>query len=103
MFLEEFVEQHRVDLIVTDRVRLSFFVHRYQSRVHLCYLFGNQAKLGRVGLVVLVVERHWLERKDRFTAFVHGVNVFLESLRGSVGTELAADRVNLYVSTERAI
>ena len=105
MLFEKLIEQHGVDLLVADRVGFSFFVHCYQRRIHLCYFFSNQAKLGDVGLVVLVVEGHRFKRENRFTGLVHGVNILLEPLRGdtSTNTELTGDRVNRYVATERAI
>src|SRR5262245_757752 len=104
MLFEELIEQHRVDLIVANAVGFPFFVHCYQRRIHLCYFFSNQTKLGDVGLVVLVVEGHRFKRENRFTGLVHGVNILLEPLRGdaSTNTELAGDRVNRYVATERA-
>ncbi len=104
MLFEKLVEQHRVHGFVADRVGFSFFVHCYQRRIHFCYFFSNQAKLGDVGLVVLVVEGHRFKRKNRFTGLVHGVNILLEPLRGdtTTNTELAGDRVNRYAATERA-
>ena len=105
VLLEKLIEQHRVDLLVADRVGFSFFVHCYQRRIHLCYFFSNQTKLGDVGLIVLVVEGHRFKRENRFTGLVHGVNILLEPLGGdtSTNTELAGDRVNRYAATERAI
>src|SRR5437867_9158199 len=103
MLFEEFVEQHRVDLVVADGVGFSVFVHPYQGGIHLCYFFSNQAKLGRVGRVVLVVEGHWFERVDLFAGLAHRVNVLLEPLRGDADTKLAGGRVNRYVASERAI
>src|SRR6266511_4989004 len=89
MFFEEFIEQHRIDLVIAYAVGFAFLVHCYQRRIHLCYFFSNQAKLGRAGLVVLVVEAHRFKRKNRFTGLAHRANILLESLRGGVGTKLA--------------
>ena len=99
LFLHSFVlvEQHRVDLLVADSVGLSFFVHQYQGRIHLCDFFSNQAKLGHVSFVPLVMEGHWFKRKDGFTGRAHGVNVLLEPRRGDPRTKLAV-RVNNYWS-----
>src|SRR5206468_5099294 len=41
MLFEEFVEQHRVDLVVADGVGFSVFVHPYQGGIHLCYFFAS--------------------------------------------------------------
>jgi hypothetical protein len=45
--------------------------------------------LWRVFFVALVVERHWLERQDVFTAFFHRFNPFLESARRTYRAKLA--------------
>src|SRR6266576_3994998 len=103
VLLDELVEQHRVDLLATDRVGLAFFVHRYQSGVHFCYFFSYQAKLGRVRCVVLVVEGHWFQREDCFTGRIHRVNVLLEPLRRHTNTQLTGRPVNRYVASERAV
>src|SRR4029077_5789340 len=95
VLFKELVEQHRVDLLVTDGEWFSFFILQDQGRMHFCYVFSNQAPLGRVGLVALVVEGYGSKRIDRFTGLAHRVNVLLESRRGGNGTKLAA-RVNNY-------
>ena len=61
VLFKELVEQHRVHLVVADGVGFSVLVHRDQGRVHPCYFFSYQAKLGRSALVVLVVERYWFK------------------------------------------
>src|SRR5215831_1640674 len=103
MLFEELIEQHRVYCVVAHGVWFSFPVDRYQGRIYLCYFLSNQTSLWRIGLVVLVVEGHWLKRKDRFTALVHGIDVLLEPHRGDIGTKLAGGWVNLYGGTEGTI
>src|SRR5438046_4454703 len=98
MLFEELVEQHRVDLLVAHGEWFSFFVLQYQVRIHLCYFFSNQAKIGQVCLFALVVEGHWSKGKDHFTALAHGVNVLLVPCRGLDGTKLAGG-VNKYRGT----
>src|SRR6266536_922956 len=101
MLLKKLVEQHRVHLVVTHAVRFSFFVRQYQGRIDLCDFFSNQATLGRVGRVPLVVKGDWFKRKDRFTGRAHGVNILLEPRRGDPGTKLAV-WVNQYRCIDRA-
>ncbi len=101
VFFEKLVEQHRVDVLIADAVGFSFFVRQYQGRIHLCDFFSNQATLGRVGRVPLVVKGHWFKGKDRFTGPAHGVNILLEPRRGDPGTKLAV-WVNQYWCIDRA-
>src|SRR5437762_10762240 len=101
MLFQKLIEQHRVDVLVAHAVGFSFFVHQYQRRIDLCYFFGNQAKLRHVGRVPLVMERHWLKGKDRFTGLAHEVNVLLEPRRGDRGTKLTV-WINQYWCIDRA-
>ncbi len=64
MFFKEFVEQHGVHRIIANSVNFAVLVAHYKVRVHLGYLFGDQAKLRRLCLVALVMERHRLKRQD---------------------------------------
>ena len=91
VLFEELVEQHRIHCVVAYGVDLAISVAHHQIRVHVGYFLGNQTKLRRTTSVALVMERHRLERQERFAGFVHRFNLFLEPARGAGGPELTVD------------
>ena len=90
MCFQEFVEQHRVHLVVTYAVGLSIFVAHDQIRIYVFYLLGDEAKLrDSLGInFVLVAKGHRFERKDRFACLVHRLDLVLETLRARGHTKL---------------
>jgi hypothetical protein len=44
MFFEEFVEQHRVHLLIANRFGLAVRIASHQIGIHFSYLLGDQAK-----------------------------------------------------------
>src|SRR6266508_5888277 len=89
MFFEELIEQHRVHCVVAHGVDLAVLFVHHQVGVHRSHFLSDQTKLRRVFGVALVVERHWLERQDRFADAVHRFNLLLEPARGADRAELA--------------
>ena len=60
MLFEEFVEQHRVYLIVAHGVDYAVFVADHKIRAYLLYIFSYEPKLrctGRINLL-LITERN---------------------------------------------
>ena len=79
---EEFIEQHRVHLIVTHAVGFSFFVAHDQVRVHFFNVFGHKSELWcacRIN-VFLVAERDRFKLKECFAGFIHWPNIFFKAL-----------------------
>ena len=75
VFFEELVEQHHADLLVADRVWPAFSIATHQVRIHFRDFFGNQSKQRDSLGVVLSVEGDGFEREDRFTGFIHRLDV----------------------------
>ena len=77
MLFEEFIQQHRVYLLVADRFRLALGIASHEIGIHLGHFLSNQAKGKRLrGVILLVVaEAHWFERIERFTGFLHRLDV----------------------------
>src|SRR5262245_16074707 len=92
VFFEELVEQQYGDCVVADAVDLPLGITGYQVQVYLGHVFGNQAKLRVIGIVVLPVKRHWLKSQDAFAYLVDRCNVLFESARGksSIGEPIIA-------------
>ncbi len=89
MLFEELVEQHRVHCVIPDGENFSLSVFDDQVWIYLLYFLGDQPELGCGCVVSLVVEGHWLESQDRFTALIHWFYVFFEPRRGSGRAKLA--------------
>jgi hypothetical protein len=97
MFFQELVEQHRVHGVVTDGEKFTVLVAHYQIGTYLCYFFRDQTKLRCIGVVGLVVEGDWLERKDGFADVAHRLDVVFESARGASGRAELASRMDQYL------
>ena len=75
VLFEEFIEQHRVYLIVAHCVGLAFFVRDYESRIDFLNIFSNQAKLRRrCGIkFLLVAKADRFQRVERFASLYSSV------------------------------
>ena len=60
------------DRVVAHAVDLPLGITRYPVGVYLGDVFGNQAKLRVIGIVVLEVKRHWFKSQDAFAASLGG-------------------------------
>src|SRR6266481_5023287 len=81
MFLEEFVEQHCVHLVVANGEGLTLVIAHHQVWTDLCHLFRDQTELrSTFGIhFLLVAKSNRLERENRFARLVHWLNVLLEA------------------------
>src|ERR1041384_1256857 len=80
VLFEKLVEQHRVYRVVTNAVDFAVAIADDQIRIHLRYVFCNQAKSGRSFAVALVLEAYRLQSEDCFATFVHWSDRFFEPL-----------------------
>src|ERR1043165_5078605 len=80
MLFEKLVEQHRVYRVVTNAVDFAVVIADDQIRIHLRYVFCNQAKSRRFFAVALVLEAYRLQSKDCFATFVRWSDRFFELL-----------------------
>jgi len=69
VLFEKLVEQHRIDGVVADGVRLSLFIGQHQGGIYLGDFFSNQTKLREVLNVALVVKRYGLSDRIASLAF----------------------------------
>src|SRR6266849_3654499 len=90
MFFEELVQQHGVHRFVAHGVNFACFITSNQIRIHLFHVLGHKAELRDAIWVefFLVVEGDRFQREDRFAGLVHGLNRFLETLRGNDRAEM---------------
>ena len=92
MLFEEFVEQHRVYLVVTHAQGFAVFGTRHQVGVYLFYFPGNQTKSEgtRRFNVRLVAEAYRPEAVNGFTGLIDQPDFILETRRpdrrGRMGT-----------------
>ena len=91
VLFEELVKQHRVDLLVADRVRLTLAIADDQVGIYVFHFLSHQSKLRdalRINLF-LVAKTHRLERQNRFAGFAHRLDLVLEPRGRRRGAELA--------------
>src|SRR5436190_16493799 len=86
VFLEKLVKQHCVDLLVANGFGLAFRVAPNQIGIHFGHFLRDQSKGNRLRLIILFViaEADRLKRIDRFTGFVHWLNVMFVPARRDV-------------------
>jgi hypothetical protein len=73
MLFEEFVKQHRVDLLVANGFGMAFPIASDQIGIYFGYFLGDETKgngLGRIVILVLT-ETHKPKRVKHFAGFVH--------------------------------
>ena len=87
MLLEKLVKQHRVDLLVADRLGLPLAIAPNQIGAHLRHLLGDDAKGERLrGIkLLLVAKADWFELEERFAGFVRELDVVFIAPRRYVG------------------
>jgi hypothetical protein len=92
VLFKEFVEQHRIDLLVADRFGLPFNSASNQIRVHLGHFLDDEAKGNRLRRIILllVAEADRLQLEERFAGFVHRFDVVFIPARGNVGPPKSA-------------
>ena len=92
MLFEKLIEQHRVDLLVSNRFGLSCWIATHQVRMHFGHFLRDQSKGNRLRSIVLLVvaKADRLKLIDRFAGCVHGLNVMFVSARRDVGASESA-------------
>jgi hypothetical protein len=87
---KKLIEQHRVHLIVANKVGFSFLVARHQIGIYFFHIFGQEAALrSALGIdLFLVAEGHRFQRQDRFARLLHGLDRSFEPCRRSSDAEL---------------
>jgi hypothetical protein len=93
VFFKELIEQHCVDLLVTNRFRLALLIASHQSGSHFGNLFSDQAKRDRLCRVILLVitKTNRLEPIDCLAGFMHRLDVvFIPARRYVSAAESAA-------------
>ncbi len=90
MFFKEFIEQHRVHLLISHAVGFSFFVAHHQVSIYFLNIFGHEAKLLHACWIYLflVMKGNRLKRKERFTDPLHWLDIIFETARGSQRSQL---------------
>ena len=80
MLFEKLVEQHRVHRVVAHGVGLSFFIAHDQIRIHFFNLLSYKSELRCARGVdrLPVMEGNGVQCQERFTGFLHRLDVILE-------------------------
>ena len=92
VLFEKLIEQHRVDLLVANRLGLSLRVAPHQIGVHFGYLLSDEAKGKRLRGIILpvVAEADRLQRVECFAGFVHRLDVVFIPARRYIGPPKSA-------------
>ena len=96
MLLEELVEQHRVDRVVSHTVDLPVLIPDCEARIDFGHLLGDEAIFKTLALIdlLLVSEGYRLERKQRLAGVVHRLDVLFVTARGSRVTKQTSGQVH---------
>jgi hypothetical protein len=96
MLLEELIEQHRVDLLISNRLRLTLVIAPHQIGIYFGHFLRDQTKGNRLRLVILLVvaKADRLKLIDRFAGCVQWLNVMLVSAGRDVCSAESAIAVN---------
>ena len=83
---KEFIEQHRVDLLVANGFGQPFGITTYQVRIHFGHFLRDQAKGNRLRSIVLLViaKADRLKLIDGFAGCLHRLNIMFVSARRDV-------------------
>ena len=81
MLFEELVEQHRVDCVIADAERFSFFVAHHQIGIHYLDIFGDKSEAQGTARLDLgfVAETHRLKRVNDVAGLLHWFDLILET------------------------
>ena len=90
MLFEKLVEQHGVDLLVPNGLRLTLTITDDQVGVYFFYFLCNESKLGdTLGIDILFITKaHRLKRQNSSAGFAHWLYILLKSRRGHGRSEL---------------
>src|ERR1043166_7048137 len=91
MFFEEFIEQHRVHLVVPYTIRLAFLITYDQIRINFFYIFSDQPELRYTCRIyfLCVTKTYRFETIKSLTGMLHRFEVLLKAAGGCRRAQLA--------------
>jgi hypothetical protein len=93
MLFEELIQQHRVDRVVANAVRLVISTASDQVGVYLFYFLCDESKADwtRRFNLQLLAKAHRFESKDHFTRLLRRLDLILETQRRDLGPSLPSE------------